>query len=182
MHRLLNELHQDHVNLGRVLRILENQLGLLRAGADADIHVLGEIIDYVQSYPDLVHHPREDVIFAAYRARALPGIDVIERLMAEHRTLLDSTAQLKVSLEQWHCDSPIPREQVAGQIDDYLRLQWEHLNLEEGSIYGMLAEGLGDEDWAGIEAGLPRGSDPLFTDQMRRRYQNIYERVVESAY
>lgn len=182
MHPLLKELHQDHVNLGRVLRVLENQLGLLRAGEDANVHVLSEVVDYVQSYPDLIHHPREDVIFAAYRERALPGLDLINRLVEEHRVLIASTTGLRESLDQWQFDSPVPREYIIGLIDGYLRLQWEHLNLEESSIYNLLADGLAPEDWERIETTMPQGSDPLFTDQMRRRYQNIYERVVEFAY
>ncbi len=182
MHQLLVELHQDHVNLGKVLRILENQLGLLRSGEDADIYVLSEIVDYVQSYPDLVHHPREDVIFSVYRERSRQHYDLIERLMEEHQVLVASTTDLRVSLDQWQFDSPVPREHIAGLLTEYLRLQWEHLNLEESTIYNLLAEGLDAGDWERIEAAIPEGSDPLFTDQMRRRYQNIYEHVVEYAY
>ena len=182
MHRLLNELHQDHVNLGRVLRILEAQLDLLRSGENADIYVLGEIIDYVQSYPDLIHHPREDVIFAVYRERSQDHSALIDRLMEEHRTLIERTNVLRVTLDQWRFDSPVPRERISRLIEEYLRLQWDHLNLEEGSVYGLLGAGLDAGDWERIEAEMPQGSDPLFTDQMRRRYQNIYERVVEFAY
>ncbi len=182
MHRLLKELHQDHINLGRVLRILENQLDLLRSGGNADIHVLSEVVDYVQSYPDLIHHPREDVIFLAYLERQGERPELIAQLMAEHQALIDKTSALRVSLDQWQSDTPVPREYISGLIEDYLRRQWDHLNLEEGSVYNLLAATLSAEDWARIEASMPQGRDPLFTDQMRRRYENIYERVVEYAY
>lgn len=182
MHRLLQELHQDHINLSRVLRLLETQLDLIQAGDHVDVHVLGEIIDYVQSYPDLIHHPREDVIFAVYRERASTHLDVIDRLLDEHRTLIASTTHLKISLDQWRSDSPVPREHIVALISDYLRMQWDHLNLEEGSIYGPLEQGLDAGDWVRIEAALPHGTDPLFGDLVRQRYQNLYERVLEYAY
>jgi hemerythrin-like domain-containing protein len=178
MHRLLRDLHQDHINLGRVLRILESQLDLVRSGGSADLYVLSEIVDYVQSYPDLIHHPREDVIFMVYRERSTESLDLIERLMEEHRALVVRTNDLRVSLDQWQHDSPVPREHICGLIDEYLRMQWDHLNLEEGSIYSLLSNSLTADDWERIEAEIPRGSDPLFTDQMRRRYENIYEQVV----
>lgn len=182
MHRLLKELHQDHLNLGRVLRLLEAQLELIRADAHVDIHVLGEIVDYVQSYPDLVHHPREDVIFAAYRERLGQNLDLIDRLTGEHQTLIARTAGLRASLEQWRSDTPVLRAHIVALIGEYLRLQWEHLNLEESAVYGLLENGLDAADWERIEAALPPGADPLFGELTRQRYQNIYERVVEYAY
>lgn len=181
MHPILQELHQDHVNLGRILELLQKQLSLLDNGEEADLHVLGEIIDYVQSYPDLIHHPREDVIFGVYRERCSEGLEVIDRLMEEHRTLIAGTTGLKDCLCQWEQDSPVPRERIVELIADYLRRQWDHLNLEEGSVYKLLAQGLTESDWAHIETVMPSGSDPLFDEMTRQRYRHIYDQVMAYA-
>lgn len=181
MHPILSELHRDHLNFSRILRLLENQLDLIRGGGHADLHVLNEIVDYVQSYPDLIHHPREDVIFLVYRERSVHGIDLIDRLMDEHRLLIGSTAYLREFLNQWGRDLPVPREHIAMLVSEYLQLQWDHLNLEESSVYQLLADGLTAADWERIEATIPSGSDPLFGDLMRRCYQNIFDQVMEYA-
>jgi hemerythrin-like domain-containing protein len=181
MHPILQELHQDHLNLSRILELLQKQLDLVSCGGAVDLLVLGEIIDYVRSYPDLIHHPREDVIFQVYRERCPDNPEVIDRLMDEHRTLIASTVAMQNCIDQWQQDSPVPREHIVALIEDYLRRQWDHLNLEEGSVYKRLAEGLGEADWAHIEAVLPRGSDPLFGDLMQRRYQHIYGQVISYA-
>jgi hemerythrin-like domain-containing protein len=181
MHPILQELHQDHLNLSRVLELLQKQLDLICGGGQVNLHVLGEIVDYVRSYPDLIHHPREDVIFQVYRERCAGSTEVIDRLMDEHRTLIAGTAELQACVDQWQHDSPLPRGHIAGLIAEYLRRQWDHLNLEEGSAYKLLAERLGEGDWAHIEVVMPRGSDPLFGDLMQRRYQHIYDQVITYA-
>jgi hemerythrin-like domain-containing protein len=182
MHRLLQDLHQDHINFSRVLKFLENQLDILRDSGPANLHALNEVVDYVGSYPDLIHHPREDVIFSVYlEKRAEGGNPEIEGLMEEHQRIIDSTAELATAMQQWLCDSPVPRERLVDLFADYLRMQWDHLNLEERTIYKLLDEALGGEDWAHIESIMPQGSDPLFHDQMRRRYQNIFDHVIVAA-
>lgn len=178
MHPILQDLHQDHVNLSRVLQLLQKQLDLIDCGGEVNLHVLGEIIDYVQSYPDLLHHPREDVIFQVYRVRYSAGLDVIDRLMEEHRTLIAGTSALQGCVDQWEHDLPVPREHLKRLLADYLSRQWDHLNLEEGSIYKLLADSLTESDWAEIEAGMPQGSDPLFGDMIRQRYQHIFDQVI----
>lgn len=180
MHRLLQELHRDHVNLNRVLLLLERQVELLGEGL-ADIHVLSEIVDYVQAYPDLIHHPREDVVFRVYQERFPGDSEDIGRLLEEHRTLIAGTLEISSCMDQWRCDSPLPRDHIAVLFADYLRLQRDHLNLEERSVYGLLAERLRPEDWVRIEAAMPQGSDPLFGDLMRQRYENIYDQVMAYA-
>lgn len=180
MHQLLQELHRDHVNLNRVLLLLEKQVQLLGEG-QANFHVLSEIVDYVQVYPDLIHHPREDVIFRIYQERFPQEMPAIDRLLEEHQTLINSTLELRTLMEQWGCDSPVPRDYLAKLFADYLRLQFDHLNLEEGSVYGQLAAGLTDEDWGRIESSMPQGSDPLFGDLMRQRYENIFDQVMAYA-
>lgn len=181
MHPRLQELHKDHTNFARILALLEKQLGLVRQGNSADLYILSEIVDYMQSYPDLLHHPREDIIFNVYMERTSREKEQIETLMREHRQLLDRTKSLREYLDQWELDYPLPRDAIADLIDDYLRAQWDHLNLEEGTMYKILSEELTPEDWDRIEASMPSGSDPLFGDLIRQRYENLFELLFEYA-
>jgi hemerythrin-like domain-containing protein len=181
MHPHLQELHQDHLNFARILALLEKQLGMLRLGQNADLHVLIEIVDYMQSYPDLLHHPREDVIFSTCLERSPQDNEMLKKLMAEHQSLVQQTRALRELLDQWELGSPLPRETIAASIEEYLRVQWEHLNLEESTIYQMLSAQLTDEDWLRIGAALPSGSDPLFGEMIQQRYEHIFEQLFEYA-
>ena len=174
MHPRLQELHQDHINLAKVLRLLEQQLVNVRAEEHVDLDVLSEIVDYVQTYPDLVHHKREDIIFSVYLGHPACRRDLVGRLMEEHTLLLKKTHDLAEHIEQWRHDSPVARGKVVAIIADYLRMQWDHLNLEESSVFELLNQELTTADWERIEALMPLSSDPLFGQAMRQRFENIF--------
>ena len=177
MHPQLQELHQDHVNLAKVLRLLEKQLADVQSGEHIDLEVLSEIVDYVQTYPDRVHHKREDIIFSVYLERSANSRDLMERLIEEHTLLLDKTRNLHVHIEQWRQDSPVPRGRMVSIIADYLLMQWDHLNLEESSVLDLLHQELTPDDWARIEATMPLSNDPLFGKRVMQRFENIVEQL-----
>jgi hemerythrin-like domain-containing protein len=174
MHPLLEELHQDHLNLARVLRLLEGNLAGVRAGEHIDLNALGEIVDYVEIYPDRFHHPRENVIFSAYLERRGGRFDLFERLTVEHTRLASKTREIREHIQEWSQDSPVPRERIVAIIADYLRLQWNHLNLEEDSAFGVLDLELTAGDWERVEASAPAASDPLFGNLSRQRFAGIF--------
>ena len=178
MNPQLQELHRDHVNLAHVLHLLESLLGEVRAGEHIDLNALSEIVDYVQAYPDLIHHKREDVIFSVYLEHGTGRNELVDRLMAEHVLLLKKTQEIREHIEQWCNDSPVPRERVVSIIADYLQMQWDHLNLEESSVFDLLDQELEPDDWVRIEAAMPAATDPLFGKMMRQRFEHIFDRLV----
>ncbi len=177
MHPLLKELHQDHLNLAKVLRLLEGNLADVRVGEHIDLNALGEIVDYVEIYPDRFHHPRENVIFSAYMERRGSRYDLFERLMAEHTRLASKTLDIREHIQEWSHDSPVPRERIVTIIADYLRLQWNHLNLEEESAFRVLDLELTADDWERIEASAPTVADPLFGNSPGQRFAGIFDQL-----
>jgi len=177
MHPRLEELHQDHLNLAKVLRLLESQLADIRAGEHTDLNTLSEIVDYVESYPDLFHHRHENVIFLAYLERCGGRCELFEGLLEEHVRLVNKTHEIREHIQQWWHDSPVPRERITAIIADYLRLQWNHLNLEEDSAFGVLDRELTADDWERIKASAPIASDPLFGNLSRQRFTGILDQL-----
>ncbi len=157
---------------------LERHLADVRAGepiALSALSALSEIVDYVESYPDLFHHPRENVIFSVYLARCGGQCDLIDRLHTEHARLVSKTHDIREHIQQWWHESPVPRERLAGIIADYLRLQWNHINLEEGSAFNILDRELTADDWKRIEVSAPSATDPLFGNLLRQRFASLFD-------
>jgi len=94
MHPQLQKLHQDHVNLSKVLNMLEALLADVQAGEHVNLDMLSEIVDYVQSYPDQFHHRQEDVIFSIYLGHSACRNDLMEQLMTEHTLLINKSHEL----------------------------------------------------------------------------------------
>ena len=87
MSRLMEELQRDHKRIDKVLTLLESQIEALENDGDPDLALLQDALDYVEHYPDLIHHPREDVIYTAFRRRSLDANVVIDGLLSEHATM-----------------------------------------------------------------------------------------------
>ena len=71
---ILSELHQDHLNLSRLLEMLDRKVEQLRGGVHPDFSLMAEVVSYVGSYADQHHHPREDKMYAFFQGVMLPWI------------------------------------------------------------------------------------------------------------
>ena len=61
---IMERLSQEHRNIERLLTILERELEVFDRGGRPDYEVIGAIISYFELYPEVYHHPQEDVVFA----------------------------------------------------------------------------------------------------------------------
>ncbi|MGD8644488.1 MAG: hemerythrin domain-containing protein [Chromatiales bacterium] len=182
MNSILDSLHRDHKYFAKLLDFLSEQLELVQNEGIPDFELLLDVVDYIESYPDLVHHPKEDLIFA-YFLQHHGGADavVVESLMEEHRELKGLTASLRSSLEGILHDAPLQRESLAQQLSAFLDRQWKHLNAEEASVFPMLDRVMAPNDWDAIAGDLPDQADPLFGDDLQQQYQSLYTRITSAA-
>ena len=65
--QLLAELRRDHANVSLLLEILEEQSQRLLAMERPDYDVMDDIMHYMTSFADAVHHPKEDVLYRRLR-------------------------------------------------------------------------------------------------------------------
>jgi hemerythrin-like domain-containing protein len=54
-------LRQEHRNIEKLLRVLERELNVFDRGERPDYEVVLAVIDYFKDYPDICHHPKEDL-------------------------------------------------------------------------------------------------------------------------
>lgn len=175
MHPLISELHQDHVNLGRLLELLERQLLLFRADEAPNYLLLLDLLEYVETYPDLIHHPREDAIFSVYLERNRQGEETILQLMGEHKSLIAQSHDLRMLLDQAAQGSVSPRAALEDALARYLAAQKAHLDAEEREVFALLNNALMPEEWSRLQAAMPVSGDPLFGGEVQKRYRAIFE-------
>ena len=178
MHPIMAELHQDHINLSRLLGLLDRQLQLFQADEPPDYFLLLDLVEYMESYPDLIHHPREDMIFRVYLEQNQRGEEAIHQLMDEHKSLLAHSHELRNLLEQTSQGSVSPRAAVEESLAHYLAVQRNHLNTEEGKVFALLNDALMPEEWARVQSEITISSDPLFGGEVQKRYQAIFDLIM----
>lgn len=183
MANLLDQLQRDHVNLNRLLRLLEAEGERIRAGGDEDLALMADIIEYMESYPDVAHHPLEDALVEHYLAHHAPDAEVAARFrdtMAEHAALRAATHALRESIESLLNDVLMPREDLLRQLDDYIALQRRHLQREERELFPRLRAAFGEADWRAVAARHPARADPLFSERLDDQFRGLLERILAS--
>src|ERR1700758_3921114 len=66
---IIERLSQEHRNIEKLLAILERELEVFDRGDRPDYEVIRAVISYFEVYPEVYHHPQEDLVFAKLRER-----------------------------------------------------------------------------------------------------------------
>ncbi len=159
---VVDSLHQDHANLAKLLDALERQLALFDTGEVPDYDIVQGVLDYCLNYPDLYHHPKEDLVLERLRAVDPAAAAAIGDLAAEHRDLAALTRRFAAAVDAVLQDLEVPREPFEEAARRFLAAYREHMDKEEQVFLPAARRSLGAADWAGIDARLSRREDPSF--------------------
>jgi len=89
----------EHVNFATLLDLLEDQLDLFHQGKNPDYEMMLDIMFYMTHYPDVLHHPREDLAFARILELDVNSRPIVSDLVEQHVRLKDFGDALVRSLE-----------------------------------------------------------------------------------
>ena len=182
MHKILMELHQDHLNLTRVFGILDQQLDRIASNNHPDLFLCVDILHYIQHYPDLFHHPKENIVYDVLKHHTTDAKDIIHQLEDEHQSLPQETETLKDILES-AANSVlfVSRDVLTTKIADFLKLERKHMDLEEEVVFPLIDKAIPDNDWLEIEKKVESTIDPLFGSKVQTCYQNLYDSIKAQA-
>ena len=169
--------HDEHVNIARLLDLLESQVRAFHQGDHPNYDLMGDIVFYLHSFSDCVHHRREDVAFRRLVERERGMELVINRLLQEHRVIGAAGDQLSQRLEQAAEDVMAPRAALEAAAATYLVYYRNHLDVEERDVLPRAAKLLTAEDWAAVAAAVPAVSDPLFGQDVQGRFAELRRQI-----
>lgn len=176
---ILSELHQDHINLSRLLDMLERKIVRLREGNHPDFSLMSEVVGYVGSYADQHHHPREDKMYAFFQGRDAELDQALERCEEEHRELRRLSTHLEESIDGILNDVVMPMDRFTDQLEEFVQAEKRHLDFEEHAIFPPLRTLASSADWQRLEEQLPGAEDPLFGEQQADEYRSLYKALME---
>lgn len=183
MHKYMAELHQDHVNLARLLTILEQQSKRLDSEDEQpDLLLLVDIAHYIRNYPDLVHHPKENIIYEAFARQSPEAKAVIEELLSQHHSMPSATTEFEDMIDSVaHGENIIEKTTLKTRLDEFIELQKTHMDIEEEQLFPLINQTLTDDDWLGLEKSLSDAKDPLFGDKIIDHYQRLYSYIEQQC-
>jgi hemerythrin-like domain-containing protein len=111
------------------------------------------MLDYLQAYPELLHHPKEDeYLFRFLRERCAEANAVLDELQAQHARGAELLQELRRTLDGSR--SPGNFDAFFPVLTAYADFQWKHMRTEEDVVLPLAERHLTPADWQAIDAAF----------------------------
>jgi len=170
-------LRQEHRKMARLLDMLERQLDLLANDRLPDYELLTEIADFLRTFPDLYHHPKEDLIVRTVAGRSREAGAELRLLEAEHEEGSRELVRFSRALIDMLMEPESRRERFIKVASAFLNHERRHMAWEEAHFFELAETHLTDQDWAMIGAKFRRLVDPCFERESQFRFERVCREI-----
>ncbi len=178
MPEFLDLLRQEHGNMARLLSALEWQVAEFEKGNQPDYDVIGAALDYFLSFPDAYHHPKEEMLFSRLRQRDPETAGWVGDLPAAHQELAARAHKFADALHAILEEAEVPRGAVVRLARGFIKLQQQHIDMEETTFFPAAVKALTAEDWADLTRQMTPMVDPLFGEHVGERFEQLRQTIL----
>ena len=176
---IIERLSQEHRNIEKLLAILERELKVFDRGDLPDYEVIGAIISYFEVYPEVYHHPQEDVVFAKLKIRDPAAAAKVGDLAREHQKGAERLRRVAHAIENVLADRELLRQDVDAIVRDFIEHERRHILMEDRDFFPAALKALTPRDWAEIASALTNPEDPLFSDAAEETFGALRARILQ---
>ena len=169
----METLQIEHKRIRRLLDLLEEQTVVIEEAGEPDYELIKEILDYFLIYPDLCHHPRENLVLEKLRARAPDAAREVGALDAEHEGLSRQFHDFSHAVMNLMLEVEVPREALVRLARAFVDDERRHMEEEERVFFPAALRHLTDEDWDDIGTRSTLFKDPLSPTQSGIRFPEL---------
>lgn len=172
----------EHAAIAAVLYTLRYLVKHMRAGETPNFPLLRAILDYIVSYPDRWHHPKEDqFLFAAIKSKTQEADKLVASLEREHQLGYPMIEDLKQKLINFQNAVEGSPEAFYALAERYVELEWGHMRKEEDDLIPIAEKVLTPEDWKTITQAFRENDNPLFGIKPKEEAERLYQRILDLA-
>ena len=180
MTEIMSKLQEDHHHLVQIFDLIDREIQAIEHGGEPNFDLLAHIVEYIKYYPDVFHHPLEDLIFDCL-GQWKELRPVVDQLQDDHLKLAELTKEFRDAVTHLEgSDKTALRERVVVMGRAYVEHQRQHMATEENIVFPQAMSVLSDDEWAQVKeyaaAALPE-ADPVFGPSVTARYQELRERL-----
>jgi hemerythrin-like domain-containing protein len=179
MVEIIEILREEHRNIEKLLRVMEQELNVFDRGERPDYEVFGAIIEFFKMYPDSCHHPKEDIIYEKFKARDPGRAASIADLQAEHREGAVRLRRVAQAIESVLNDQELLRQNVDRIIRDFTDNERKHIALENEVIFPAIVDTLQSGDWADIALTLADRYGPPSEADFEEQFSTLRRNILE---
>ena len=176
----LNVIRDEHRSLATVLHGLRYLIDRVREGrGKPDFTVLRAMVHYIDTFPERLHHPKEDrYLFARLRQRTTMANAELDQLEAEHIHGAKLIRDLEQALLRWEMGGQQDFAAFAEEMERYADFHWRHMQQEEKVVLPLAERALTREDWREIDAAFAGNVDPLIAKDAEKDFERLFKRIV----
>ena len=176
---VIEVLRQEHGKIEKLLQVLEQQLSVFDRGDRPNYELIVGVIEYFKDYPDLCHHPKEDMIFEKLKSRDPVAAAKIRDLPTEHEGGADRLRRVAQAIERVLSDQDLVRQGVDAIIRDFIDHERRHMEMEERNFFPAALNALRPKDWADIALKLADRRDPLNDPGLEQKFGMLRRKILE---
>ncbi len=174
---IMEQIHREHGYMVRLLAILKKKWHALKQEKPINYSLLREIVDYLSSHSETIHHPKEDILYHHF-VEKYPLNAEIKNLATEHKALSDKTSDFLLMVEMILKDAVVPQALFIAQLEEFIQSQKKHLDFEEKEVLPLINKTFTTQDWQEVEKQWEQSDDdPVFGDTIADKYKQLAERV-----
>ncbi|MDA9490946.1 hemerythrin [Bradyrhizobium sp. CCBAU 11361] len=164
MAMIIDLLVREHRNIDLLLVALQRELEIFEKGIRPDYEVIRAIISYFEVYPEVYHHPQEDLIFSKLKVRDPDAAAIVGDLALEHQEVVDRLHHFAQAIDAILADREVLRQNVGNIVRDFIVRERHHMMWEERDFFPAALKALSAQDWTEIASALTDEGDPLFSE------------------
>jgi hemerythrin-like domain-containing protein len=163
---IIERLSQEHRNMEKLLSILERELDVFDNGNRTDFEVIRAVISYFEVYPEVYHHPQEEIVLAQLRTRDPIAAEKIGDLAGEHEKGAGRLRRVAGAVKKALAGREILRQNTGYIVRDFIAHERRHMMIEERDFFPAALKALDLSDWREIALAVKKNhkDDPLFSD------------------
>lgn len=184
MSKVIEALRREHRSIETVLDVLDSEIAYLAEFAGrrrADYRIVWSAIDYFMDYPDLIHHPKEDLIFEQLREIDPAAAHGVGDIPASHTALAGDLYALSSELKAVMDNPRRPRETLVSLARTFVRHQRRHFEMEEALFFPVVERAFDAKARAALELRLLARLGPLIDGDACERFDALRRDIVAAA-
>jgi len=174
----IERLSREHRNIEKLLVVLEHELEIFDRGDRPDYEVIRAIVSYFEVYPEVYHHPQEDLVFAKLKMRDPAAADKVGDLAREHQKGAERLRRVAHAVDSVLADREVLRQSVDTIVRDFIDHERRHMMMEERYFFPAALQALTLQDWAEIASTLTPRNDPLFSDATEEQFDTVRAHIL----
>jgi hemerythrin-like domain-containing protein len=132
---IIERLSREHRNIETLLAVLERELEIFDRGDHPDYEVVRAIVSYFELYPELYHHPQEELVFAKLKLRDPAAAARVGDLTLEHQKGTQRLRRVVQAIDGVLADREMLRQDVENIVRDFIESERRHIMIEDRDFF-----------------------------------------------